>query len=253
MIFRFDTVMNYRILIIGLDLNSARICRTSRAMNFGAGLPIRCELLASNLPRGFAMGILTRLSILLILLWVWVPCLFAQDDQPDSVSKINNAMFAYYQKKDQTQVIAGGVVIFDNHTSEFPVAKGAQTIKLYFMYEFPGKTLSEEPKSITLAFGSVAGLPARFARSDQRDFQLIVDGEEIIRAEAKIMANIPTPYVTYEDLAVVLSMSDVNRLLGARLTASMKIGGIRHSLSVEHLEGLRQFVDALRKKRMQIM
>jgi hypothetical protein len=58
------------------------------------------------------------------------------------------------------------------------VARIAQKIDLILSYEFPGDKLTQIPAAIDFAFGSIAGVPARFDTEAKRQFKITIDGTE---------------------------------------------------------------------------
>src|SRR6266542_2738939 len=90
------------------------------------------------------------------------------DERPSKVNKIGNALVAYYTKPNLSRVMAPVRTVFDTSSSDFPLAKGAQKIELILSYEFSGEKLTQIPAAIDFAFGSIAGVPARFDTEAKR-------------------------------------------------------------------------------------
>ena len=74
--------------------------------------------------------------------------------RPDDVYSIGNTNFAFYQSKNQTEVMSRGLTIFDNSSRDFPYINGAQRLDLYIIHKFTGRTLTHTPSSIQLVFES---------------------------------------------------------------------------------------------------
>lgn len=122
---------------------------------------------------------------------------------------------------------------------------GAQKIELILSYEFRGEKLTDIPTSIDFAFGSIAGVPARFDTEAKRQFKITIDGKVVLTGTARSTTNVPTPWVTYEDLAVPVP-ADVNKqMLGGFTSITIELGVRNISLTHADLVALEDFNSAL--------
>ncbi|MEK6282518.1 MAG: hypothetical protein AABN95_19325 [Acidobacteriota bacterium] len=167
------------------------------------------------------------------------------EERPSKVNKIGNALVAYYVKTNVSRVMAPVRTVFDSSSGDFPLAKGAQKIDLILSYEFPGEKLTQLPTAIDFAFGSIAGLPARFDTEAKRQFKITIDGKVVLTGTARSTATVPTAWVTYEDLAVPVP-ADVNKqMLAASTSITIELGVRTFSLTRADLAALEDFNSAL--------
>lgn len=167
------------------------------------------------------------------------------DERPSKVNKIGNTLVAYYAKTNLTRVMVPVRTVFDSSSSDFPLAKGAQKIELILSYEFRGEKLTDIPAAIDFAFGSIAGVPARFDTEAKRQFKITIDGKVVLSGSARSTTTVPTAWVTYEDLAVAVP-SDVNKqLLAASSSITIELGVRKFSLTRDDLAALEDFNTAL--------
>jgi hypothetical protein len=167
------------------------------------------------------------------------------EERPSKVNKIGNTLVAYYTKPNLSRVMAPVRTVFDTSSSDFPLAKGAQKIELILSYEFSGEKLTQIPAAIDFAFGSIAGVPARFDTEAKRQFKITIDGKVVLTGTARSTTTVPTPWVTYEDLAVSVP-SDVNKqMLAASASINIELGARTFSLTRADLAALEDFNAAL--------
>lgn len=117
------------------------------------------------------------------------------EERPSKVSKIGNTLVAYYAKTNVSRTMAPVRTVFDSSSSDFPLAKGAQKIDLILSYEFPGEKLTQIPAAIDFAFGSIAGVPARFDTEAKRQFKITIDGKVVLSGTARSTTTVPTPWL----------------------------------------------------------
>ena len=174
------------------------------------------------------------------------PALSAQtEERPSKVNKIGNTLVAYYPKANLSRVMARVRTVFDSSGDDFPVAKGAQKIDLILSYEFTGEKLIQIPPAIDFAFGSIAGVPARFDTETKRQFKITIDGKVVLTGTARSTTTVPTPWVTYEDLAIAVP-SDVNKQMrAASVSITIELGVRTFSLTRADLAALEDFNAAL--------
>ncbi len=157
------------------------------------------------------------------------------DERPSKVNKIGNALVAYYTKPNLSRVMAPVRTVFDTSSSDFPLLS----------YEFSGEKLTQIPAAIDFAFGSIAGVPARFDTEAKRQFKITIDGKVVLTGTARSTTTVPTPWVTYEDLAVSVP-SDVNKqMLAASASITIELGARTFSLTRADLAALEDFNAAL--------
>ncbi|CAN5686865.1 hypothetical protein BH20ACI3_BH20ACI3_08300 [soil metagenome] len=167
------------------------------------------------------------------------------EERPSKVNKIGSTLVAYYPKTNVSRVMAPVRTVFDSSSSDFPLARGAQKIDLILSYEFPGEKLTKVPATIDFAFGSVAGVPARFDSEAKRQFKITIDGKVVLTGTARSTTTVSTPWVTYEDLAVPVP-SDVNKqMLAASTSITIELGVRTFSLARRDLAALEDFNAAL--------
>lgn len=182
--------------------------------------------------------------ILLGLLLVSV--LSAQtEERPSKVNKIGNTVVAYYSKTNVSRVMAPVRTVFDSSSSDFPLAKGAQKIDLILSYDFPGEKLTQIPATIDFAFGSIAGVPARFDTEAKRQFKILIDGKAVLTGTARNTSTVPTAWVTYEDIAVSVPAEVSKQILTASTSVTIELGIRTFSLTRADLAALEDFNAAL--------
>ena len=67
----------------------------------------------------------TFLAAIALALCIHLPI---NGQRPDDVYSIGKTNFAFYQAKDQTEVMSRGITIFDNSSRDFPYISGAQRL-----------------------------------------------------------------------------------------------------------------------------
>lgn|GEM_PF-5749113 len=167
------------------------------------------------------------------------------EERPSKVNKIGNTLVAYYAKTNVSRVMAPVRTVFDSSSTDFSLAKGAQKIDLILSYDFPGEKLTEIPASIDFAFGSIAGVPARFDSEAKRQFKITIDGKKVLTGTARSTTTVSTAWVTYEDLAIAIP-SDINKqILAASTSITIELGVRTFSLTRADLAALEDFNAAL--------
>jgi hypothetical protein len=190
---------------------------------------------------------MSRIRAIFALLLLLASPAVAQNtsELPSEVSKIGNTLVGYYSKTNTTRVMVPVRTVFDNSTPEWQLAKGAQKIDLAFWYEFQGKKLNAKPLAIDFALASIAGVPARFKTEAERLFSLAIDGKEVLTGTARLSYTVPTPWVTYEDIAISVPAETNKRMIAASSSITIRIGRHTFSLTRADLQTLQDFNAAL--------
>ena len=165
--------------------------------------------------------------------------------RPDDAYSIGETTFAFYQAKNQTEVMSRGLTIFDNSSWDFPYINGAQHLDLFLIHKFAGRTLTQTPPSIQVVFESRSKL-SRYTNPGTRTFELTVDGRTIVHAGLALDQTTPIGLVTWENLSYDLLLTKANELLTVRNSATLTLGNITHELTASEIAVFKDFIDALR-------
>jgi hypothetical protein len=170
----------------------------------------------------------------------------AQSEQPDSIRQINGVLFAHYRSSDKTTAMAKLAVVFDNHTEDFQLFRGAQRVEAFLIFEFNGKALTDEPVAMTLAFESRSSV-TRLDSPESRAVKLVADGKEVLKAVAALDKTTVIGLVTWQEASLRVPLADVDKFLSASDSAGVQLGQINYSLTGGEFAMLRNFVAALRQ------
>lgn len=184
----------------------------------------------------------TFLAAIALALCIHLPI---NGQRPDDVYSIGKTNFAFYQAKNQTEVMSHGLTIFDNSSRDFPYISGAQRLELFLIHKFAGRTLTQTPPSIQLVFES-RSKPSRYTNPGTRTLELTVDGRTIVQAGLALDQSTPIGLVTWENLSYDLSLTKANELLTARNSATLTLGNITHDLTASEIAVFKDFIEALR-------
>lgn len=166
---------------------------------------------------------------------------------PDDAYKIGQTLFGYNQSENKTTVMSNAITVLDNSRSGFQYVDGAQRVELYLMYEFKGRELTEEATALTMTFESRSSAP-RFNSPAARSFELIADGDTIIRTTVVLDKSTLIGYITWEQASVRVPVADFHKLLMARKDVGFRLGAIQHPLTDEELAISNDFAKALRPR-----
>ena len=101
------------------------------------------------------------------------------------------------------------------------------------------------PTAVDFAFASIAGVPARFDTEAKLQFKITIDWKVVFTGTARSTTTVPTPWVTYEDLAISVP-SDINKqMLAATTSVTIELGVRTFSLTRADLVALKDFNAAL--------
>lgn len=169
----------------------------------------------------------------------------AYSQKPDEVYRVGKTHFAFYQAKNETEVMSPGFTVFDNSSGDFPFINGAQRLDLFLIHKYAGRTLTQTPESIQLVFESRSKL-SRYTNPGTRGFTLTVDGKTIVQAGLALGKSTPIGFVTWENLSYDLSLTKALELISARDRVTLTLGNITHDLTASEIAVVKDFIDALR-------
>jgi hypothetical protein len=113
------------------------------------------------------------------------------------------------------------------------------------VYEFKGRTLTQEASAVTLTFESRSSVPL-FSKTSARTFHLVADGNSINRATLPLDKSTLIGYITWEQSSLQLSISDFHKFLTATRIAAFSLGHITYSFTTAEFAALKDFAEALR-------